>query len=128
MRSSASVQGLPPTDARMRRGSPHLSCAYPRSRIGRRPAPPNQISRHSHGEPDLARQQAAVGLHDALQPRGGERPPHALGLASGHHRHRRIGAHLLPCPCLFGWYPLDLVAVPHLRGEDLASCWWKRAN
>jgi hypothetical protein len=97
--------------------------------------PPGRISRPPHrhpagsraagyGEPDLAHQQAAAGLHGTRRPRRGERAPHALGLAPGHRRRRRTGARLLPRPDFLGWRRSDPVplVVPRLRGADLPSC------
>jgi hypothetical protein len=63
----------PPDQRPMWLGSPLLSRAYPRSHVRRRPSPPGQISCRDYGEPDLTRQQAAVGLHGTQRPRGGER-------------------------------------------------------
>jgi hypothetical protein len=75
----------PPDRRPLRLGSPLLSHAYPRSRVHRRLSPPSQISRCCYGEPNLACQQAAVGLRGARRPRGGERavPDHLAAPPDG---------------------------------------------
>jgi hypothetical protein len=80
------IRARPPPDRRPTwLGSPVLSRTYPRSRVRPRPTPPGQISRRGYGEPDLARQQATVGMHGAQRPRGGERatPDHLTAPLDG---------------------------------------------
>uniref|UniRef100_A0A8R7K5H6 Uncharacterized protein n=1 Tax=Triticum urartu TaxID=4572 RepID=A0A8R7K5H6_TRIUA len=76
-----------------RRGSAQQSASSrlppPTSTIPPARSDPARSRAGGHGEPDLARQQAAARLHGARRPRRGERPPHPLGLAAVHRRRRR---------------------------------------